>query len=132
MIGKTELVVAFFVAAVLAGLFLKYGAVSVPSAGRENFMQQDIGMPLNAGGIGPYDQVSSAGAAGWMATEPTLSGGVAPVGQADDSNKLMYLVGNKTDTDCCPSAFNTDTGCLCLSETQRDFMASRGGNKVNA
>ena len=77
MIGKTELVVAFFVAAVLAGLFMQYGVASVPSAGRENFMQQDVGMPLNGGGIGPYDQVSIAGVAGFMATEPSLSGGLA-------------------------------------------------------
>jgi hypothetical protein len=132
MIGKTELVVAFFVAAVLAGLFLRYGSSQLPSGDREHFMQQEVGMPLNGGGIGPYDQVSIAGAAGWMSTEPTYSGGAAPVAQPDDSNKLMYLVGNKTDTDCCPSSFNTDTGCVCLTNSQKDFMASRGGNKVNA
>lgn len=128
MIGKTELVLAFFVAAILAGLFMKYGS-SAPVAAREHFMQQDVGMPLNGGGIGPYDQVSIAGAAGWMATEPSISGGVAPVGTADD-NKLMYLVDNKVDSSCCPSSFNTDTGCVCLSDSQKDFMASRGGNKV--
>ena len=128
MIGKTELVVAFFVAAVMAGLVMKYySSGNVP--GRENFMQQEVGMPLNGGGIGPYDQVSIAGVSGWMATEPTSSGGVAPVGGSEDSNKLMYLVGNKTDTNCCPSSFNTDTGCICLSDSQKDFMASRGGNK---
>jgi len=129
MIGKTELVLAFFVAAVLAGLFMKYGSSS-PVAAREHFMQQDVGMPLAAGGIGPYDGVSIAGAAGWMQTEPTEAGGAAPAGSSSDPNKLMYLVGNKVDSSCCPAAFNTDTGCVCLTDDQKDFMAARGGNKV--
>lgn len=129
MIGKTELVLAFFVAAVLAGLFMKYGSSS-PVAARENFMQQEVGMPLAAGGIGPYDGVSIAGTAGFMATEPTEAGGAAPVGASSDPNKLMYLADNKVDDSCCPSSFNTDTGCICLTGDQKDFMASRGGNKV--
>lgn len=129
MIGKTELVLAFFVAAVLAGLFMKYGSSS-PVAAREHFMQQEVGMPLAAGGIGPYDGVSMAGSAGWMQTEPTEAGGAAPAGASADPNKLMYLVDNKVSDSCCPSSFNTDTGCLCLTGDQKDFMASRGGNKV--
>jgi hypothetical protein len=130
MIGKTELVLAFFIASILTGLFIKFGGSSLPVGDREHFMQQEVGMPLNAGGIGPYDQVSSAGAAGFMATEPAISGGVAPVGQSDDSNKLMYLVNNKVDNSCCPSSFNTDTGCVCLTSDQKNFMASRGGNRA--
>jgi hypothetical protein len=129
MIGKSELVLAFFVAAVLAGLFIKYGASS-PVGAREHFMQQEVGMPLAAGGIGPYDGVSMAGAAGFMQTEPTEAGGAAPAGASADPNKLMHLVGNQVSDSCCPSSFNTDTGCICLTGDQRDFMASRGGNKV--
>jgi hypothetical protein len=129
MIGKTELVVAFFVAALLAGLFLNYGSSTAMPA-RENFMQHEIGMPINGGGIGPYDQVNSAGVAGLMTTEPSSSsGGVAPAGQSEDPNKLMYLVGNEVSNTCCPSAFNTDTGCLCLTDDQKNFMARRGNNK---
>jgi hypothetical protein len=130
MIGKTEIVVAFFIASILAGLFIKFGGVPMPAGDREHFMQQEVGMPLNSGGIGPYDQVSVAGSAGWLATEPAISGGVAPVGQPDDSNKLMYLVDNKVSDSCCPSSFNTDTGCVCLSSDQKNFMASRGGNRA--
>jgi hypothetical protein len=130
MIGKTELVLAFFVASILTGLFIKFGGSSLPVGDREHFMQQEVGMPLNGGGIGPYDQVSSAGIAGFMATEPSISGGVAPVGQSDDSNKLMYLVDNKVSDSCCPSSFNTDTGCVCLTGDQKNFMASRGGNRA--
>lgn len=131
MVDKTSLVLAFFVAAVLAGIFVQYGPMmSVPSGTtKENFMQQQIGMPLNAGGIGPYDQVSISGVAGWAATEPAPVG-VAPASQSLDTNKLMLMVGNKTSPYCCPAAFNTDTGCVCLSESEQRLFASRGGNKA--
>jgi hypothetical protein len=128
--NKTSLVLAFFVAAVVAGLLVRFH-VNIPLPSQENFMQKPIGAPTSGPGIGPYDQVSIGGVAGWGATEPHSAapvGGALP-GLAQD-NKLMFLVGNKTDASCCPAAFNTDTGCVCLTESDRHLMASRGGNKV--
>jgi len=128
---KTGIVLAFFIAALLAGLFVKFN-VRLPMASQEHFMQKPIGAPKDGPGMGPYDQVSIGGGfSGWSATEPHSA---APVtgslpGLAQD-NKLMFLVGNKTDASCCPAAFNTDTGCVCLTESDRSLMASRGGNKV--
>lgn len=129
---KTSVVLAFFVAAVLAGLFVKFN-ISIPKpSSKEHFMQKPLGAPTSGPGMGPYDQVSiDGGFSGWAANEPHNA---APItgdlpGQATD-NKLMFLVGNKTDPDCCPAAFNTDTGCVCLTEQDRNLMASRGGNKV--
>lgn len=123
---KTNLVFAFFVGAILAGLFVKYMGNTVP---RESFMQQSVGMPLNAKGMGPYDDVSMSGASGWAASEPQPVG-QHPVNTPLDSNKLMLMVGNTTSPDCCPSAFNTDTGCICLSDANKKMFASRGGNKA--
>ena len=123
---KTNLVFAFFIAAVLAGLFVQYGGMSVP---RESFMQKSAGMPLNAGGIGPYDQVSVGGAAGWAASEPQPVG-QHPVNTPLDSNKLMLLEGNSVAPTCCPSPFSGDTGCVCLSDSDKKLFASRGGNKA--
>jgi hypothetical protein len=122
--NRTNLLLAFFAAAVLAGLFLRFGART------EGFMQQEVGMPLNSPGIGPYDQVSAGSVSGWAATEasPILSNALPS--EADKTNELMFLVGNKVDPDCCPSAFNTDTGCVCLSEQDRDLMGHRGGNRA--
>ena len=124
---------AFLLAAILAGLFVQFGANNVPnSSSTEHFMQKSVGAPLNGQGIGPYDSVSlDGGIAGWTQTEPHSA---APVGsglpsQADDG-KLMFLVGNKVEPECCPAAFNTDTGCVCLTETDRNLMASRAGNRA--
>ena len=128
--NKTSLVMAFFVAAVLTGLFIRFG-------GRESFAQKELGMPLNSPGIGPFDNVSQGGGvSGWAATEaaPVLSsnlGNPAPAAsQWDRSDQIMLMVGNRVDPSCCPAAFNTDTGCVCLSENEKDFFGHRGGNRA--
>jgi hypothetical protein len=118
--NRTTLVLAFFVAAVAAGFVLRAN----PPA--EHFMQKDAGMPLDAPGMGPYDQ--GVLGSGWAKTE-MMPVGTQPVGQAMDANKLMFLVGNKTDPSCCPAAFTTDSGCVCLSGKDTDLMNRRGGNK---
>jgi hypothetical protein len=130
--NKTTLVLAFFVAAVLAGLFVRFGSGVVAPTSKESFMQQPVGSPLKAAGMGPYDQVNIGnGVSGWAANEASPVGGASNLpSQSDESNKLMYLVGNQVDTDCCPSVFNTDTGCVCLTPENKAQMASRGGNRA--
>lgn len=126
---KTSLVLAFLIAAVLTGILLRMNILKsapAPVVMKENFMQQPIGMPLNQGGMGPYDQV---GGSGWAASEPAPMSGLLP-GQASEGNQLMLLVGNKVDPECCPAAFNTDTGCVCLTQHDKDLFASRGGNRA--
>jgi hypothetical protein len=118
MLNKTSVVLAFFVAAVLSGLFLRFNT-------RESFMQKDVGMPLNAPGMGPYDGV---GAQGWSANEPTGETAL-PLGSSGD-NHLMLLSDNKVSADCCPSQFTSDTGCVCLNEQDKNMFASRGGNRT--
>lgn len=130
---KTTLVIAFFVAAVLAGLFLQFSSKGLPAPStKEHFMQKAVGAPVDGPGMGPYDAVSlGGGISGFMTTEPHGAApitGILPSSATD--NKLMYLVGNKVDSSCCPAAFNTDTGCVCLTEDDKNFMASRGGNKA--
>lgn len=126
MIDKTSLVIAFFVAAVLAGVFVQYVLpTTVKPASKENFMQKEVGMPLNAGGMGPYDGSSL----GSLSSEP-LPVGTSPASSHEDPNKLMLLSTNKVSADCCPSPFNTDTGCVCLTESDKNLMASRGGNRA--
>lgn len=131
--NKTSLVMAFLLAAILAGLFVQYGPSSSPApSSKENFMQKSVGAPLSGSGIGPYDSVSlDGGISGWGATEPHSAAPVAGglPSQAEDG-KLMFLVGNKVDPECCPAAFNTDTGCVCLTEQDKKFMGSRAGNRA--
>jgi hypothetical protein len=116
MLNKTSVVLAFFVAAVLAGLFLRFNT-------RETFMQKEVGMPLNAPGMGPYDGV---GAQGWSGNEGPITT-AAPVG---GDNQLMLLADNKVSAECCPSQLSTDVGCVCLNEQDKNLFTSRGGNRT--
>jgi len=75
--SKTEVVFAFLVAAVLAGLFLSFNSSPKPAlALKESFMQQPLGMPVGQG-MGPYDNTSVDGVSGWLGSEPHSA---APIG----------------------------------------------------
>lgn len=130
--SKTEVVFAFLVAAVLAGVFLTFNSSSPKPALplKESFMQQPLGMPVGQG-MGPYDNTSVDGVTGWLTGEPHSA---APIGAGlpsqSETHDLNLMVGNRTDASCCPSAFTSDTGCVCLSEGQKNLFASRAGNRA--
>jgi hypothetical protein len=129
---KTTLVFAFLIAAVLAGVFVRFNVLGsfMPSS-TEHFMQQPAGMPLNATGMGPYDQVSlEGGVSGWAATEGMPVNVSNLPSSSADPNKLMLLADNKVGADCCPSAFSNDMGCVCLTPSDQSFFAGRGGNRT--
>ena len=51
-------------------------------------------------------------------------------GQDDSPQKLTMFANNKTSLNCCSeSPYMTSTGCVCLTENQRNFIQSRGFNK---
>ena len=135
--NKTTVVLAFFVAALLAGWFLQ--TVAVPPAAKasgedtqtkkETFMQQERGMPLDMQAVqGP------AGVQGYSGTPPLLGSepkpiSIKPYDMANDQ-ELFQFEGNKISADCCPSPFSSDMGCVCLTDKQIAEFASRGGNRA--
>ena len=53
-------------------------------------------------------------------------------GQKDSPQKLSMFANNKTSLNCCSeSPYMTSTGCVCLTDHQRNFIQSRGFNKMN-
>ena len=53
-------------------------------------------------------------------------------GQKDSPQKLSMFANNKTSLNCCSeSPYMTSTGCVCLTDNQRNFIQSRGFNKMN-
>jgi len=121
---KTLFVLALFLAVLVSG-FLMHRSASVP-AERETFMQKEIGAPSGGTSMGPYDSLSAPGASGWLPNEK-IPEGSSPVGINDSP---LFLANPKTDISCCPSAYNTDTGCVCFSDSEKKLMASRGGNRI--
>jgi len=50
-----------------------------------------------------------------------------PIDGEDGSPKKMFMfANNRTSPNCCPGTFSSSTGCVCTTEKQRDFIASRG------
>jgi hypothetical protein len=134
---KTAVLVAMFLAALLAGIFLQVtrkpspvrrGSVSDSEDGKERFFQREVGMPLDMQTVtGPV------GVAGYSGTPPLLGSEPKPVPErpydmANDT-ELFQFEGNRMSADCCPSPFSGDRGCVCLSDKQLADFASRGGNR---
>lgn len=117
---RTLLVLALFLAAVSSGFLMRY----LP--GREGFMQKEVGKPLDGPAMGPYDGQMG----GWSTSEEPMPVGSLPQNVALEQNKLMHLVGNTSSSACCPSSgVSTDTGCVCLTDSDKRQMNSRFGNK---
>lgn len=122
--NKTTVVIAFFVAALLAGLFLRYTTVPVPAKEtKETFMQREVGMPLETEAVQGY-----AGTSPILGSEPKPVP-LQPYDMANDQ-ELFQFEGNRISADCCPSPFSSDTGCVCLTDKQIKEFASRGGNRA--
>ena len=136
--NRTTTVLLFFVAAVLAGLFLRTQEnmgcgvrnVSVEMMGnkKEKFMQREVGMPLDM-----QTTEGATGVAGYSGTPPLLGSEPKPLSEKPydmaNDNELYQFEGNKMGPECCPSPFSGDRGCICLTESQIAEFASRGGNK---
>lgn len=131
--NKTTVVIAFFVAALLAGLFLR---MSAPPAAKpkeqeqtkekETFMQRERGMPLDmqpVAGVSPAEAKSPI-----LGMEPKPVP-LAPYDMSNDT-ELFQFEGNRVSADCCPSPFSTDRGCVCLTDKQINEFSSRGGNRA--
>ena len=134
---KTTAVIAFFVAALLAGLFLRWSAMQPKKAEessdsesemgklKEKFMQREVGMPLDMEPVTGYSGTSPI-----LGSEPKAVP-ERPYDMADDT-KLFAFENNKVGADCCPSPFSSDLGCICLTDAQRSEFQSRGGNRYKA
>ena len=125
---KTSLVIGLFVFVIVVGLALQMLSVRAP-ASRETFAQKEIGAPTSGTSMGPYDSVGIPGASGWLESQE----GGAPVGTSPLSEsgepRLMFMASPLTSPSCCPSAYTTDTGCVCIGDEDLKMMSSRGGNR---
>ena len=129
---KTIAVLAFLVAALLAGLFLSSATPPPAKAStednqgsKETFAQRQVGMPL--------DMQAAGGVSGYAAASPILGSEPKPVPERPyemaNDQELFQFKSNRVGADCCPSPFSGDRGCVCLTDAQVSLFASRGGNR---
>lgn len=109
---RTPVVLAFFVAAFLLGLYVTFQSPT------ETFtMAMEIGAPVPTSDV----YAAEGGSSGPGKVDP------APYRILEDE-KLFDFDENRKSADCCPSAFVSDEGCICVTEKQKKQFASRGGN----
>lgn len=120
---RTTAVLAFFVAAFLAGLFVNASMMAASPAVKEEFMQKEKGMPLATSTVSGYSGVSPI-----LGSEPQPTP-EHPYDQTDDAN-LYAFANNRQSAECCPSPFSGDLGCVCLTNEQKTEFGKRGGNRA--
>lgn len=131
---KTAVIIAFFLAALLAGYAIQAMSVPAPakaegddtSSAKEKFMQRQVGMPL--------DMQNAAGVTGYAAASPILGSEPKPVSEKPyemaNDQELFQFEGNRMSADCCPSPFSGDRGCVCLTDADIKLFSTRGGNRA--
>lgn len=118
---------------VVANLLAMYGFQG--RGGREGFASYFL---ENAGGsgkqykpMGPFDNVSvSSGnsVSQWRYNSPNEPLNGPPVEVGPDN--LFYFKNNQCKPECCGASYSCDGGCVCTTPDQRQFLASRGGNRT--
>ena len=84
--------------------------------------------------IGSYDGVNlaaglPAAAQGFRANHPNVPLAGPPVEIGPDN--LFYFKNNECKPECCDSTLSCSGGCVCTTPEQRDFINTRGGNRVH-
>jgi hypothetical protein len=74
-----------------------------------------------------FTYLSSQGPLKPVFTDNSALTGPSLDGHPESAKKMFMFANNRTSPNCCPGTFSTSTGCVCTTENQRDFIASRGG-----
>jgi hypothetical protein len=102
-------------------------------AGEEKFMDY-LSNGFATAPIGSYDGVNIAAAwpaasQGFRYKNPNVPLAGPPVEVGPDN--LFIFKNNECKPECCGSTLSCDGGCVCTTPEQRDFINTRGGNRVH-
>jgi hypothetical protein len=132
---RNGVVIIGLVLLVVANLLAIYGISG--SITREGFTSYFL---ENAGGagdnykpMGAFDNVklkTDSGVSQWRNNSPNepLMGNY-PAFKPGPDNLFMFK-DNQCKPECCGSSYACDGGCVCTTPDQRQFLASRGGNRT--
>jgi hypothetical protein len=141
--------ICFFII-ILANALMLYGYTNYPNA-QESFVDYVInggGNFRNEGfsnynlsgasagdtykGIGAYDNIRKLPedkASAWRATKPNepMAG---PEFKGPSPDNLFIFKNNQCKPECCGASYSCGGGCVCTTPEQRQYLASRGGNRT--
>jgi hypothetical protein len=130
---RTGFLITGLVLLLLANIVMVYSISGrVSSEGFTSYMLE------NAGGagkgyqsIGPFDDVkvpTGNNISTWRYTspdEPLLGPEFKP-----GPDSLFIFKNNQSKPECCAASYSSDTGCVCSTPQQRNYINMRGGNRT--
>ena len=132
---KTAFLITGLVLLIIANLMMVYSQEIGINEGFTNYFLENSG----ASGLGKYklepigafDDVRvtpSNPVSSWRGTspnEPLLGPEFQP-----GSDSLFIFKNNQVKPECCDSSYASDTGCVCTTPQQRNYINMRGGNRT--
>lgn len=111
--------------------FTNYPAFKVDEGFVDYLMNQSPAPTNDYQPIGSYDGVRKLpehGQSEWRGPAPNepLLGPEPELGP----DNLFIFKNNQCKPECCPSSYSCGGGCVCTTSKQRDYIASRGGNRT--
>lgn len=129
----TGFLITGLVLLLLANIIIVYSmSVRVSSEGFSNYFLENAGGAKNQyQPMGPFDDVTvSTGndVSTWRYTAPDepLLGPAFKLGP----DSLFIFENNQAKPGCCSASYSSDTGCVCTTPQQRNFINMRGGNRT--
>ena len=132
---KTGFLLTGLVLLLIANLMMVYSDRGVTGEGFANYFLNSAG-PSGLGSatyvpMGPFDNVAikpTNGVSSWRDTKPDepLLG---PEFQPGPDSLFMFKY-NDVKPECCSASYSSDTGCVCTTVKQRNYINTRGGNRT--
>jgi hypothetical protein len=128
---KTGFLITGLILLILANVVMMYSMRST-SEGFMGYFLENAGGAKNAyKPIGPFDDVRLVpdnGVSTWRYTAPNepLMGPPFTVGP----DSLFIFKNNQSKPECCSASYSSDTGCVCTTPEQRNYINMRGGNRT--
>jgi hypothetical protein len=102
--------------------FMGYFLENAGASGMGNYKLEPIGA-FDDVRVSPDDKTSS-----WRGTapnEPLLGPAFQP-----GPDSLFMFKNNQAKPECCSASYSSDTGCVCTTPDQRNYINMRGGNRT--
>jgi hypothetical protein len=132
---KTGFLITGLVLLLLANLLMVYSNRMGRREGFMGYFLENAG-PSGLGKyklepIGAFDDVRvtpNNGVSSWRGTDPNEPLLGPPFTPGPDS--LFIFKNNQSKPECCSASYASDTGCVCTSPEQRNYINMRGGNRT--
>ena len=135
---KTAFLITGLVLLLIANLMMVYSRSSSGFTSDEGFTNYFLQNAAASGlgkatyePIGAFDGVRVTpdnGVSSWRDTAPNepLLGPEFQVGP----DSLFIFKNNQVKPECCAASYSSDTGCVCTTPQQRNYINMRGGNRT--